>query len=276
MPNEINPDASRIWDGAETYVIPRSAVVGGDISAYIPANVDEELDPLWEFVGLLDASAGIPVNPEIEITHYDGFGHPRYRSKARKGAISTGFTALEDNSVTRKFVLPGSSPNKIGAPKGVYFYVAYVLRDEDIVTDIRITLRPALFELTGHSGAVEGEQESYEIACHHANDANGDVFQRVETSSVEPTVKTFTLPAGTTGGTWTVAVDTKATGPLASSITRAQFESALEALSTVGEGNVTVTGTGGLTGYTATIYVPVTTVTATGTSLTPSGTVAVS
>lgn len=198
MPATVNPDLSRIWDEAETYVIPRASVPGGDISPYIPASVNEEPNPLWEFVGLLDASAGIPVNPELEINHFDGFGHPRYRSKARKGALSTGFTALEDNSVTRKFVLPGSASNRIGAPKGLYFYVMYILRDEDIVTDIRVTLRPALFELTGHSGAVEGEQETYEITCHHANDASGDVFARV-TEAAELAIADTTIPPGVVG-----------------------------------------------------------------------------
>ncbi|MGW1740450.1 phage tail tube protein [Nocardia sp. NPDC001965] len=87
------------------------------------------------------------------------------------------------------------------------------------------------------------------------------------------TVKTFTLPAGTTGGTWTVTVDGQTTTGVSNSATGAAFQSALEALSTVGAGNVTVSLTGGV--YTATFLVPVTSVTASGTGLTPSGTVAV-
>ncbi|EHK86385.1 hypothetical protein [Rhodococcus pyridinivorans] len=176
----VNPDASRIWDEAEVYVVERSAVT--DISTLIPATVTAEPNAAWEFVGLIDAAAGIPVTPELEIVHYDAFGHSRYRSKARKGTVSTGFTALEDNSVTRKFVLPGSEPGKIGAPKGVYFYTMYVLRDEDIITDIWVSLRPALFELGAFTKA-EGEQEMYAITVHHANDPNRDVFERVETAA---------------------------------------------------------------------------------------------
>lgn len=239
----VNPDASRIWDEAETYVIPRAAVVGGDISAYIPADVDEDIDPLWEFVGLLDASAGIPVSPEIEINHYDGFGHSRYRSKARKGAVTTGFTALEDNSVTRKFVLPGSTSGRIGAPKGVYFYVMYVLRDEDIITDIWVTLRPALFELTGYAAKAEGEQESYEIACHHANDANGDVFERVETAN--PTVWTVTITGSPTGGAFGLKVGTDTVVGIAYNAANSAVDSALETLPSVGSAGATVTGSSG-------------------------------
>lgn len=235
---EINPDASRIWDEAEVYVVARSAVT--DILDLIPADVDAAIDPLWEFVGLLDASAGIPVSPEIEINHFDGFGHPRYRSKAKKGAVTTGFTALEDNSVTRKFVLPGSAANRIGAPKGVYFYTMYVLRDEDIVTDIWVSMRPALFELSGHSGKVEGEQESYEITVHHANDANKDVFARVQTGM--PSAWTVTIGSASAGN-FTLTVGGQTTANIAYNAAASAVKSALELLTTVS--TATVTGSAG-------------------------------
>ncbi|NKT99822.1 hypothetical protein GS917_18730 [Rhodococcus hoagii] len=179
----VNADATRIWDGAETYVIDAADV--SDINTLVPADVDATLDPKWLFVGLQDADAGVPVTPELEIVHYDGFGHPRYRSKARRGSVTTGFTAFEDNPVTRKFVLPGSAPNRVGAPKGIRFYVLYKFEDEGY-TDILITTRPALLELSSHSGKTEAGQESYEMTCHHANDANGDVFIRVETEPEGP------------------------------------------------------------------------------------------
>lgn len=201
----INPDATRIWDEAEVYVVPRNAVT--DITELLPATIDDDLDARWEFVGLLDASAGIPVNPEVEITHFDAFGQARYRSKAKKGAIGTGFTALEKNSVTKKFVLPGSSTGKIGAPKGMYFYTAYVLRDEDIATEVWVSTRPALFELGGFS-KVEGEPEAYEITVHHSNDALGDVFYVVDqdTAAAELSITTTGLPTGIVGTAYSQAL----------------------------------------------------------------------
>lgn len=266
----INPDASRIWDEAEVYVLERSAAPGGDITSLIPANVDADINPAWEFVGLLDAAAGIPVTPEIEIVHYDGFGHSRYRSKARKGTISTGFTALERNSVTRKFVLPGSAPNKIGRPKGVYFYTMYVLRDEDIVTEIWVSTRPALFELGAFTKA-EGEQESYSITVHHANDANGDVFHCIETIEGE-TAWTVTITGSPTGGTFTLTVSGQTTAGIAYNAAATAVKSALEALSTVS--TVTVTGSNG--GPYSITLADGGALTGSGASLTPSGTVTVS
>jgi hypothetical protein len=230
MPATVNPDLSRIWDEAETWVIERKDVPSGDITPFLPTGVDDDLEGLgWEHVGLLDASAGIPVTPEIEITHFDAFGHSRYRSKARKGSLTTAFTALEDNAVTRKFVLPGSASNKIGAPKSVYFWILYVLRDEDIVTDVRVSTRPALLELTSHSGAVEGEQEMYEITCHHANDSNGDVFTRVN-AAPESTDWTVTLTGGPAGGTFTLTFRGRTTAGIAYNAAAAAVKTALVAL----------------------------------------------
>ncbi|MGN7133383.1 hypothetical protein ACTHQY_08930 [Rhodococcoides corynebacterioides] len=267
MAGTVNPDASRIWDEAEVYVVARGAVA--NIASIIPATVNSTIDPKWEFVGLIDAAAGIPVNPELEINHYDGFGHSRYRSKARKGSLSTGFTALEDNSVTRKFVLPGSTAGKIGAPKGVYFYTMYVLRDEDIITDIWVSLRPALLSLGGYA-KTEGEQEMYEITVDHANDANQDVFQRVEGSAPVPRLVNFT-GGPFTAGTFTLTVAGQTTAGIAYNATAAAIDTALEALSTVGSGNATVTGTvsGGLT---ITVPGPLS---GNGAGLTPTGTVVV-
>ncbi|MGV9662579.1 phage tail tube protein [Nocardia niigatensis] len=88
-----------------------------------------------------------------------------------------------------------------------------------------------------------------------------------------PLVKTITLPAAT-GGTFTVTVDGQITSGVAYNATGATLKTALEALSTVGVGKVEVTGTAGGP-YTLTFANSVSTVTASGTSLTPSGTVSV-
>ncbi|PTR42030.1 hypothetical protein C8K38_111199 [Rhodococcus sp. OK611] len=251
----VNADATRIWDGAETYVIPAADVPNGDITPFVPDSVDDPIDPKWLFVGLQDADAGVPITPELEIVHFDGFGHPRYRSKARRGSVTTGFTAFEDNAVTRKFVLPGSGPNRIGAPKGLRFFVLYRFEDEGYV-DILVTPRPALFELSSHSGKTEAGQESYEMTCHHANDPNGDVFIRVE--SVDgPTEWTVTLGAPTAGN-FTLTVGGQTTANIVYNAATSAVKSALEALSTVETATVTgsaggpytvlLTGNGALTG----------------------------
>ncbi|ORL01565.1 hypothetical protein A6F56_04395 [Prescottella equi] len=238
----INPNDSRIWDEAEVYVLFKEDAPNG-ITPFIPASVEDELDLKWLFTGLLDASAGIPFTPSLEITHFDGFGHPRYRSKAKKGSLDTGFTALEDNSVTRRLVLPGSAPNKIGKPKAVYAYVAYVLRDEDIITQCLISLEPALISV-GAFTKGEGAQEMYAFTCAHPNDPNGDVFVRIE-SGAGPSEWLVTVPAGTTAGSFTLKVGNESVTGISYNAATAAVKSALESLSTVGTGKATVTGSAG-------------------------------
>lgn len=73
--------------------------------------------------------------------------------------------------------------------------------------------------------------------------------------------KTFKVTGAPTGGTFTVTVDGNVTNTLARNVSAPQFQSALEALPNVGEGNVTVTGDA-VAGLVATFGVAVTTVTA--------------
>lgn len=74
--------------------------------------------------------------------------------------------------------------------------------------------------------------------------------------------KTVTVTGSPTGGTFTVTVDSKVTGALPYNITAGQLQSALEGLTSVGEGFVTVTGTAGA-GFAVVFKKAVTTVTAT-------------
>lgn len=57
------------------------------------------------------------------------------------------------------------------------------------------------------------------------------------------TTKTFTITGAPTGGTWTVTADGQTTSTIAYNATKVAVQAALEGLSNVGEGNVTVTGT---------------------------------
>ncbi|ORA23401.1 hypothetical protein [Mycobacterium aquaticum] len=210
MAYTINPDVTLIPDKAEVWL--KLAADVADINTMIPATPDADLEVLgWLFSGLLDDKKGIPLNPSIEKKEYDGFGHPLFRVKLKKGKLETGFTVLEDNAVTRKVVLPGSAPNKIGAPKNVQIYVLYRVVDEDTLQGKRVwvQLTPAPVETKSHGGFIEGELSFAELTVHHTQDANGDVFQVVDASS-DDVVKTFTIAAGVTAYTATAGADTTA------------------------------------------------------------------
>lgn len=259
-----NPNLTTIPDEAEVWLMLAANVT--DITPKIPTSVDVDPAALvtlgWEFTGLIDDKKGIPLDPTIEVKEYDAFGRPRFRIKLIKGALKTGFTALETNSTTKKIVLPGSAPNKIGAPKDVQIYVLYRFVDEGRTT-MWVTLTKCPVELKGHGGIVDGELSWAELTVHHTTDAAGDIFQVVD-ASTDDVVKTFTIGVGVTAYTGTVDGQTTASITLK---TKAALQSALRALSTVTAlpaPGVTVDGPDGGP-LVATFTGPVTTVTASGT-----------
>ncbi|MEI8229423.1 MAG: hypothetical protein WCH77_14330 [Planctomycetota bacterium] len=176
----INPDATIIPDKAEVWLALESTV--SNISSKIPSSATATAATLsglgWSFCGLIDDAKGIPLDPAVEVKPYDAFGHPQFRVKLRKGTLKTGFTLLENNSVTSTVVLPGSAANKIGIPSDVQVYVLYRFVDDD-TTRVWVSLRPAPIELTAHGGIVDGELAFAEMMVHHTSDANNDVFQVV-------------------------------------------------------------------------------------------------
>jgi hypothetical protein len=266
----VNADATLIPDQAEVWLLLASDV--DDIATKIPTSVGADLVALgWEFTGLIDDQKGIPLDPSIEVKEYDAFGHPKFRVKLKKGKLTTGFTALETNAVTKKVVLPGSSADKIGAPKDVQIFVLYKFVDEDRST-IWVSLTKAPVELKGHGGIIDGELSWAELTVHHTTNADNDIFQ-VVTDATDDVVKTFTIGSGVTGYTATAGANTT---PPISTLTAAALQTALRALASVQalpSPGVTVTGTGGAPGtLTAVFTAAITPVSATGTG----GTVAVS
>lgn len=259
----VNADATLIPDQAEVWLALKADV--DDIEEMIPATPDADLEALgWEFSGLIDDQKGIPLEPSGEVKEYDAFGHPNFRTKFKKGKLKSGFTALEDNPVTRKIVLPGSAGNKRGAPKDVQIYVLYRFVDEDR-SIVWVALRPALAELKGHGGIIDGELSFAEVTVHHSPDAQGDVFEVVE-EPTPPITKVFTIDAEVTAYTVTVAVSGEAglTTASISTLTSSALQTALRALANVGADGVDVTGSSGGP-HTAVFSVPVTSVTASGT-----------
>ena len=256
-----NPDATVIPDRAEVWLILASNVT--NIASLIPATASADLAALgWEETGLIDSEKGIPLTPSADVKEFDAFGRPAYRTKIKNGKLKTGFTALEWNSVTRKVVLPGSAPNKIGAPKNVLVYVLYRYFDDDFGVAggrVWVSLRPAPIELSSLGAIVDGEQSlQAEMLLHHATDAAGDVFQTVAGAAV---TKVFTIAAGVTA--YTATVDGQTTTSMTAKDAPA-LQNALRALPNVGSAGVTVTGAAGGP-LTAVFTVPAAVVTAVGT-----------
>ncbi|QPX61715.1 major tail protein [Gordonia phage Bunker] len=231
MPATVNPDATRIYDEAEVYILPKAALNGAAIegSAFEPTSADQDFETLgWFYVGLIDAAKGIPRTPSGEVKKFDAFGYAGYRSKFVKGALESGFTCLEQNAVTAKIILPGSAPGKVGVPRDLQFYVLYVARDTGLSDEAEMSLRPALLEFSEDSGIVEGEQRTFEFKVHHSPDSNKDVFKKI--NAVGGTDFVATITGTPTGGTFTLTYQGKTTAALNHNATASQVKTALVAL----------------------------------------------
>lgn len=265
----VNSDATIIPDQAEVWLLPKASAPTG-ITSFIPPLPTSDLAALgWQFCGLIDDKKGIPMDPTIEVKDYNAFGYPQFRVKLRNGKLTTAFTALEINPVTRQFILPGSTAAKKGPPKNVQFYVLYKWTDNDVTngTKIWVTLAACPIELKSMGGIVEGELSWAECSVHHTTDANRDIFQEVAIYSIS---KVFTIGSGVTA--YTVTIDGVTSGTVAA-LTSAALQTALLAMSNVGASGVVVSGSGGAPGtLTALFAVPVNVVSALGTG----GTVGVS
>jgi hypothetical protein len=221
----INPNATLIPDQAEVWLALKADVT--NINDMIPTGVTDDLAGLgWEFSGLIDDQKGIPLDPTIEVKEYDAFGHPKFRVKLKKGKLTTGFTVLETNAATKKIVLPGSAPNRIGAPKDVQVYVLYKFVDED-QSRIWVSLTAAPAELKGHGGIIDGELSWAEITIHHTTNADNDIFEVVEDAGTTQ----WTATLGTqSSGTFTLSWGGNTTSTIAYNATAATVKSALVAL----------------------------------------------
>jgi len=266
----VNTEATLIPDEAEVWVALKADV--DNIDDMIPAAVDDDLLALgWEFGGYVDADKGIKIDPSIEVKEYDAFGHPSFRVKLKKGKLKTGFTLLETNETTRKIVLPGSAPNRVGRPRDVQVYTLYKWVDEDNTT-MWVQLTPAPIEQTGDNGVIEGELRWFEMTVHHTTTADGDVFEIV-TDATDDVTKTYNIASGVTAYTTTVGANTT---PSITTLTAPALQTALRNLASVQalpSPGATVSGTGGAPGTLTVVFTaPVTPVSASGTG----GTVTVS
>lgn len=221
-----NANATFIPDEAEVWLALKADVA--DIAAMIPATPDADLEALgWELCGLLDEKKGISLSPSIEVKKFNAFGQPKFRVKLKNGELESGFTILEENEVTRKIVLPGSAPNKIGAPKDVQVYILYRVTDNDIGTRVWVSLTPAPVETKDHSGFVEGELVNVGCVVHHTNDSNNDVFETVGIAEVSDYLVTLGSPSA---GDFTLTYKGETTAAIAYNAAASAVKSALVAL----------------------------------------------
>jgi hypothetical protein len=290
-------------------------VVPGDLSvlianygATIPTALtddDGSLLPLpagWYSAGEIDQKGGASITPDTKTTDILGYGSmvPRRTIKTSEG-LTIDFTAQEVRKVNLGlFWGMDLSANSADATSGEwqvkktaqarmsFFSVILLGQDENADGDILpYWIFPKVsVTKSGKIGLQMDGAMSYPITLTAYDDKDfggyvafgqaglGNKALNADTG-FGPLVKTVTITGTPTGGTFTLTFNGQTTSGIAYNAAASAVQSALVALSTVGAGNATVSGSAGGP-YTVTFTGVTGTLTASGASLTPSGTVTVS
>lgn len=262
----INPDNASVFDEGEAYLLdPEYA---GTLEDAIPA-LGEVPGAMWLDFGLL-GTEGVTYTPGLEKTFFDAWGNSRFKGKTSKGTLELTLNALEQNTVTKRIAY-GKHEGYISLAQGLHAHLLLITREDD-VEEIEVTTRPALLT-SGAWTKSESGIRTFPITADLFADSQGRVLRKIDESTAGPKTFTVTVPVGTTAGTFPLRVDNQTVVGIAYNAATAAVKAALEALSTVGVGGATVTGSAGGP-YTValanggTLYAPTA-------SLTPVGTVTV-
>ncbi|MGO3084265.1 hypothetical protein [Ancrocorticia populi] len=173
-------DKVDIWVGANVYV---------SLADNPQIEEDGTFGDGWDLTGVLDGSAGFTQNREVSTTEASGWG-TGVIDAADYGFKSTGgFTALEDNDVTRYLINPGSTAHVIVVPKPAYAFLAYETTNQHGETEILVTRKKARVFAPDVSKTQEFAGTAFEVT--HFADGLGGLFDRFQRDAAG-SVKTFT------------------------------------------------------------------------------------
>ncbi|MDG3012146.1 hypothetical protein G4X40_18550 [Rhodococcus sp. D2-41] len=261
-----NPDLAKIWADARVFLsdAPTRPALPTDIAT----DVD---DAIWPEAGILDGDDGFSEDRSSDEAKHYGWGIGLIKIGAKNFELSRKFSPLEDNPTVRGLVWPGSTETKLVMPKPVYRWIGFeTTSDFGDKERLWSTQRARIWVPANNRN--ESDITKWEVQCGLFANGAGELFDRQ--ASTSPVTKTVALGGSPTGGTFTLTVDGQTTAGIAYDATAAAVKTAVGALSTVGASNVTVTGSAGGP-YTVTLANGGT-LTGSGASLTPSGTVTVS
>ncbi|PQP24164.1 hypothetical protein [Rhodococcus opacus] len=244
----------------------------------------------WKSVGELDQKGAASITPDVKTTDIMGYGSmvPRRTIKTGEG-VTIDFTAQEirkmnlslfwgsDLSATAPDAASGEWQYKKSSSAAMnYFSIIMIGVDSNSAGDIYqywIFPKVAVTKSGKISLSTDGPQ-TFPITLTAYEDRTfggyvaigqgglGNKANNAIAGFGTSLAKTLTITGSPTGGTFTVTVDSKVTGALPYNITAAQLQSALEGLTSVGEGGARVTAPTGNT-FAVTLYSGNTTVTAT-------------
>jgi hypothetical protein len=235
MSLERNPDLVPIFSDAAVFVAKGANPVR-------PAAITDPMGATWDNAGILSGDAGITNPREWDETEHFGWGIGLYRIGRKNYKESRVFTCLENNPTTRKIAHPGSTATAIVVPKPHKAYVCFEFLDDFGRLERWFTERMCDLWIPGLD-RNESDPNEKEVTARIFARGDGLLYVRQYTPVNEDQLVTIT---GTpTGGTFTLSYGGVPTSALAYNAASAAVQAALVALSTIGSGNATVSGSAG-------------------------------
>ncbi|MFD3748329.1 hypothetical protein [Nocardia sp. NPDC058633] len=236
MSLERNPDKVQIFADAAIFV-------GKTLTPTIPATIGDEFDETWDNCGILNGDDGVKNAREWDTTEHFGWGIGLYRKGYKNYKESRVFTCLEANTTTRRIAHPNSTASQIVVPRPGFFMLGFEFINDLGLPERLFTARPAQCWIP-NLDRNESDPTSHEITADIFATGAGLLYTRQYTPVNE--VQTTTLVGGPfSAGTFTLTYMGATTTGIAYNAAASAVTSALEALSTIGAGNVAVTGSAG-------------------------------
>ncbi|MFI6368709.1 hypothetical protein ACIBG0_39010 [Nocardia sp. NPDC050630] len=268
MSTHADPEKAYVWLDGDGYRAPKGTLLPTDPFADNPTTSGL----VWDAFGGIEA--GFELTPTRDVSPkkvwnrrlapYKVIKSPteeRVKMRPVDYSIATVLTALQGGSIS----VVSSGVYRWNPGDDEDFAVLLVLRDEDTSQAFyspEVTLTTPPPRTFGKEDLDGFELELLALSP----------FVPLTSWNPLQVAYTVTVPGGTTAGTFPLTFNGQTAAGIAYNAATSAVQSALEALSTIGTGNVTVTGTAG--NYTVTIAVPGT-LSTTGGSLTPTGSVTV-
>lgn len=143
-----------VWTDADVYTAP--------LGTALPVDGNTAFGVGWELVGLLDGDAGFTQQRSEDKNDIYAWGGILVRTTRRNFKLTYTFTALEDNTVTRDLIWPGSTGSSLVVPRPAQVLLAFEMT-EGSTTRRLITAEHAEIEINGDITDNESDLTRYEF-----------------------------------------------------------------------------------------------------------------